>query len=482
MQKPKFKDAETIAIQTPIPTRVISNGEYDPIPQSADQKKVEEFILDESDKYSQKLGLSRRDFLASNAAIFLGLMGLNSIFGKFFDVQAQDILSPKKSNEDNQLIIDIQTHMIKDGFHHKSLELFAEWGIYNKVITNQAQFPNSMERYKIPNYLKEIFIDSDTRMAFLSGAPFGYEDCISNELIAQSVEAVNSIAKAPLMEGYYVVDPHREDYINEIKKFLAKGYKPIGWKLFPMGEPMATSKKPWRLDDEKLIYPLYELAQQVGITNITIHKGLIANDFEKKFPDHYSAGNVLDLKKAAEDWPKINFIIFHSALKNFKNRDQALMMKNFYKTHQIDWSTDLIKLSQKNKANNVYAELGTSFASCAVTYPEFCAAFLGQLVNEMGAEKILWGTDAVWYGSPQWQIEAFRKFRIPADMAKKMKWDISLNEKNENIRNKIFSENAIRLFDLKEKIKPKTEFKTDWIEEAKKKVSSRSNMYYGYHA
>jgi predicted TIM-barrel fold metal-dependent hydrolase len=36
----------------------------------------------------------------------------------------------------------------------------------------------------------------------------------------------------------------------------------------------------------------------------------------------------------------------------------------------------------------------------------------------MGADRILWGTDSVWWGSPQWQIDAFRRFQIPEDILK----------------------------------------------------------------
>ena len=30
----------------------------------------------------------------------------------------------------------------------------------------------------------------------------------------------------------------------------------------------------------------------------------------------------------------------------------------------------------------------------------------------MGEDRVLWGTDAIWYGSPQPQIMAFRAFEI----------------------------------------------------------------------
>ena len=31
----------------------------------------------------------------------------------------------------------------------------------------------------------------------------------------------------------------------------------------------------------------------------------------------------------------------------------------------------------------------------------------------MGPDRIVWGTDSIWYGSPQPLIDAFRTFRIP---------------------------------------------------------------------
>ena len=51
--------------------------------------------------------------------------------------------------------------------------------------------------------------------------------------------------------------------------------------------------------------------------------------------------------------------------------------------------------------------------------PRLCAAHDGQLVKGLGADHVVWGTDAVWTGAPQWQIEALRRLEIPEDMQKK---------------------------------------------------------------
>ena len=44
---------------------------------------------------------------------------------------------------------------------------------------------------------------------------------------------------------------------------------------------------------------------------------------------------------------------------------------------------------------------------------------MGIMGKGMGYDRVVWGTDAVWTGSPQWQIEALRRLEIPEDMQKK---------------------------------------------------------------
>src|SRR5687768_1158377 len=86
------------------------------------------------------------------------------------------------------------------------------------------------------------------------------------------------------------------------------------------------------------------------------------------------------------------------------------------KTHRrLIAVTDLAFLENnfRRKLPNVMAELGTTFASSVVIFPELTAHILGQLLKGLGSKRILWGTDSMWYGSPQWQIEAFWRFQIP---------------------------------------------------------------------
>src|SRR5262249_15725624 len=113
-----------------------------------------------------------------------------------------------------------------------------------------------------------------------------------------------------------------------------------------------------------------------------------------------------------------------------------------------EWATVLAEIPQKFGVNNVYAELGTSFANSAVAYPKFSAALVGTLIKGMGVDHVLWGTDAVWYGSPQWQIEAMRRLEIPENMQEKYCF-FALGGPESGIKQMIFGTNAACLYGLR---------------------------------
>jgi uncharacterized protein len=224
--------------------------------------------------------------------------------------------------------------------------------------------------------------------------------------------------------------------------------KPDSWKGYTVGDPLSPSKLGtyWRLDDEKLIYPFYEKAVKAGINTICIHKGLLPADYEKSWPGVWEYATVSDLGKAAKDWPKLNFVIYHAALRPFQESPDAVLAE-FEKTGRIQWATDLAEIPAKFGVKNVYGEIGTAFATCAVSNPRFAAAFIGTLVRGLGPERVLWGSDSVWYGSPQWQIEAMRRLEIPEDMRKQHKF-AALGAADGKVKSAIFGGNAAKLYNL----------------------------------
>ncbi|WP_436018102.1 hypothetical protein [Phenylobacterium sp. LjRoot219] len=97
--------------------------------------------------------------------------------------------------------------------------------------------------------------------------------------------------------------------------------------------------------------------------------------------------------------------------------------------------------------SNVYADLGQEFAMTMVAQPRLCAAMLGILVKGLGADRICWGTDAVWSGSPQWQIEGLRRLEIPADMRRRHSF-ATLGPATGPVKSAIFAGNSARLYGM----------------------------------
>ena len=65
---------------TPIPTQIVSNEEFPPLPQTPDQKKVEERVKALATQFAAKLGMTRRDFLRTTGGMATGFLAMNEVF------------------------------------------------------------------------------------------------------------------------------------------------------------------------------------------------------------------------------------------------------------------------------------------------------------------------------------------------------------------------------------------------------------------
>jgi predicted TIM-barrel fold metal-dependent hydrolase len=113
---------------------------------------------------------------------------------------------------------------------------------------------------------------------------------------------------------------------------------------------------------------------------------------------------------------------------------------------------------QASVTKNVYMELGSTFGQLATTNPTACAHLLGQSIDTFGADHVLWGTDSIWYGTPQWQIEAFRRFEIPQALVDAHGY----RPLTRQVKEQIFGLNAARLFKVDVKAK-RNEIPQDYL-------------------
>src|SRR5438094_1855498 len=204
--------AEVASFKGPVPTQIVSNGEFNPPPQTQEQRRVESRVDALAGDLAPRHGLSRRQFLASSAGMAAAFLAMNDVFGPVFDVNRAEAATPGLADARaqalaGQFIIDDQTHFVRDDFKQEGLLDLAK---YAKQHWNPALVgENTLARFKFDNYLKEIFVDSDTKVALLSGAPFDDPtwDLLNNDQIAMARASINKVSGSRRLLAHSVFTP-----------------------------------------------------------------------------------------------------------------------------------------------------------------------------------------------------------------------------------------------------------------------------------
>ena len=108
-----------------------------------------------------------------------------------------------------------------------------------------------------------------------------------------------------------------------------------------------------------------------------------------------------------------------------------------------------------------------------------CQHLIGKNIKYYGADHVIWGTDCLWWGSPQWVIDAFKRFQISDEMCEKFGYKKITKED----KAKIFGLNAAKLYKVDVKAKRKA-LTSDALEKMKIAYvdggGQRSNAAYGW--
>lgn len=344
------------------------------------------------------------------------------------------------------------------------------WGVWNPALVG---LPITAANAQIVQFIKDVFLDSQVTIGLLSNvtassvtigaeqrrAPKNVEEALHGEILtaAQTAAArnfVNEISGSTRMmaHGLLYVGKGNLAYIQE----QTDKNEPDSWKGYNISNAAKVDDDPnslmrqWRHDDEEVAYPTFELIEKnyrkikdkkPGFNNICVHKGLAPG------PPDPMIGHPGDMPKAAKDWPNLNFITYHACIQPAMFLYDSLQEVKSGKLRQgvpdISWTTEYAILVAPFK--NTYAEIGTTWASSVVTFPTVAAHIMGQLMKFMGPDRIVFGSDSVWYGSPQWQIDAFWRFQIPEAMRKKYGYP----ELTEAAKRKILGLNSARLYGVK---------------------------------
>ena len=166
---------------------------------------------------------------------------------------------------------------------------------------------------------------------------------------------------------------------RQVKEYGAKAFKLYNVR-YDYGEPF-----PWRMDDRRIAYPVFEKALELGVTTIGVHKGVPLG------PQPIESTQAWDMDGAAANFPDINFVIFHVGLPFID---------------EICW--------QLVRYPNLYASMAATL-NFIVRAPRNFAENIGKLMFWCGEDKILYGGETpIWH--PRWALDAFWNFEIPEDL------------------------------------------------------------------
>ncbi|MET0868293.1 MAG: amidohydrolase family protein [Pseudorhodoplanes sp.] len=482
--------SELLPNATPIPTQIVSSDEFTPPPQSVKQKEVEQRLLAMADELGGQQGLSRRQFFQSAAGMAAAFVALNETFGSVFDVSRAEAATPAMAQEranslKDQFIMDMHTHFLRDDTRLvnfvRSREAVGKAG-WNPTLVDK---PQTLDDLKFNNYFKEMYLDSDTKIALISSSPSEIERdwFLTNKMMIEARDKVNKEAGSRRMFAHAIFTPGWDGWLEQLEAGLQD--KPESIKGYTVGDNTNKdmAKHPWLMDDEKVTYKAYEMCVKHGIKNVCVHKGLFPRATAERWPNLLKYAMVDDVGKAAKDWPQLNFVIYHGGYRHAAGGRAEDGWNEFVETGRVSWVSDLAEIPEKYGVTNVYADVGQLFAQSVAAVPQLGAALMGIMGKGMGYDRVVWGTDAVWTGSPQWQIEAFRRLEIPEDMQKKYGFK-PLGAADGPIKNMIFGGTNAKLYNFD--VSKRTDIGANrdrfalMKEQYEKAGPARSNLRYGY--
>jgi hypothetical protein len=285
---------------------------------------------------------------------------------------------------------------------------------FHQVLTPDTEPKLSAEQYLkdwTPADIHEMVFDhSDTDMLVAMPLPLTdlfrdglspWEDCA--ELASRDPERIVFWGSVNPLEGRRALDLME----RQVGEFGAKAFKFYNVR-YDYGAPF-----PWRMDDPRIAFPVFEKAQELGINLIGVHKGVPLG------PQPVEATQTWDMDGAAAAFPDLNFVIFHVGLPFLDETCWQLI-----------------------RHPNLYASIAATL-NFIVRSPRMFAEILGKLLFWCGEDKIVYGSEApIW--QPQWALNAFRDFSIPQDLCE----GYGYPQLTDQAKRKILGENLLRLHGL----------------------------------
>ncbi|HVC70444.1 MAG TPA: amidohydrolase family protein [Acidimicrobiales bacterium] len=449
----KRRDDETAHL--PLPAGPVSNGEFIPGPATGRSRATDDVIRSTVDAAARRAGMDRRTFLQSAASVAASLTafelagcaanppshrtltsrppgqgGTFTVPSPHDTVACQEALASR-----GEFIFDVHTHhVIPVGPWAQNAPETV--GLILGMLPAGCTDNPALDCVDRAAYLHDLFLASDTTMAVLtdvpnsgpSNAPIPFPDALNTQAIA--AELTHGGASRLLVENVIAPNVGPLGATLDEMTSTAQGGHVAAFKVYTAWSP---SGRGFSLEDPAIGLPTVQHAHDLGVKVFVAHKGLPLVNFDPPFnhPD--------DVVAVSRQFPDMKFVIYHAAW------DPSHIEGPYDPAAAIGIDSLLSALDRHGVApnDNIWVDTATMWRQL-LTEPDQAAHALGKLLSRVGERRVMWGTDAIWYGSPQAQIMAMRAFQITAQYQDLYKYPALTDD----TKAALFGLNAAELFGI----------------------------------
>lgn len=419
---------------------------------------------------AKRLELPLHCYLSSAAGTAAGLQAINwAAATEYFEVP-----DTARLDRDEALaalggvdfVVDVQCHYVAfDRFESSGAKGVLQF--IRGVAPDRFRELDGATSLRLAEFLRCVFIESETRVALLTAAPgTGHHNILNNAEIAGTRELIDRLADTGRLLHHAIVHPNLPGELDALEEVVSR-HRPSGFKVYTFfgdAPDRPTDSVGWMLDDEASGVPFLERARSLGVRIICAHKGLAGLA---------PASSPRDVGPAAAGFPDLDFVVYHSGYEVQGCGEE----EGPYCEETTHLGTNRLIHSLRSAGiepgANVYAELGSTWF-LLIQRPREAAHILGKLLTAVGEDNILWGTDSPWYGPCQPLIDAFRVFQIPESMREEFGYPTL----TPRAKAKILGGNACRLYgiDADRVLRRVANDDLSWVREAVAEAQRRGSL------
>ncbi len=444
-----------MAEHDPLPVKLgpVSNGEFVPLPHTPTVEEAIRRTYRLADVNARRLGISRRRFLTGAtgaAATFFMLAACSKEEsrsrgeepGGTYEVPEEATVDTDAALEalgGGEFIFDVQTHYVNQDLG----EAGGDW----TSLFPQAECPEGIEDgdtrtcFTVGAYFREVFARSDTTMAVLSALPAQALAGLQSEDMVHAIDVATRLGcdgRVLMHGGAYPHHGPSFDLALEAMTDTRDRYDLAAWKIYTMTPTDAH----FYFDDHDPDRPqigqrFIDHVREIGPPIICTHKGI--SSIVGTTPE---LADPSDIGPAAARNPDISFVVYHSGYEPGQG-GVGPYDPDDPNPQGVDRLIRSVTDAGLEASANVYAELGGTWWFL-MRNPTEAAHVLGKLLTHIGPDRVVWGTDSIWFGTPQDQIQALRTFQISAELQERHGYP----ELTDELKADIFGLTSARLYGI----------------------------------